>query len=264
MIKQAALLLVSFSSLSAFAAPGDLKVILPGKTHVLSRPEIEKKMPLASMTVADPVYKKEKTYEGFWLSDLLKSAGIDETSGDEIVFHCQDGYAPTVAFSKVGAQKGLVAFREKGLKGDWQKFRHGKSETTPAPYYVVWNTSDSAYPWPYQVVAIEVIDFKKKYDRLYPAGEAPDAKTAKGFQLFRNQCLKCHSINLQGGVLGPELNVPKNILEYRDEKVLAEFIRDAKSFRARTPMPSFPDLNDAAIQELLAYFRWAKDHKRTD
>jgi mono/diheme cytochrome c family protein len=83
----------------------------------------------------------------------------------------------------------------------------------------------------------------------------------KGFALFKNQCIRCHSLNLQGGEVGPELNSPKNVTEYWDKATLRAFIRDAASFRLKDKMPSFHQLTDENLDELLAYFIYMKGHK---
>ena len=42
---------------------------------------------------------------------------------------------------------------------------------------------------------------------------------------------------MKGGKMGPELNVPKNILEYRDREQLAAFIKNPQAFRFGSLMP---------------------------
>jgi hypothetical protein len=70
--------------------------------------------------------------------------------------------------------------------------------------------------WPYEVVAIELVNFRADVSRdLFFGHGGATQPWRKGFDLFRKECLKCHSLNLQGGDIGPELNVPQNITEYR-------------------------------------------------
>ncbi len=70
--------------------------------------------------------------------------------------------------------------------------------------------------------------------------------------------MRCHSISLTGGEAGPELNQPKNILDYRDEKTLRAFIRSASSFRTRSAMPEFKDLSEGDLDAILSYLKWTK------
>jgi mono/diheme cytochrome c family protein len=116
-------------------------------------------------------------------------------------------------------------------------------------------------PWPYQLVRIEAVSFARKYDRLYPQGVADGTPVKRGFVRFKDECLRCHSINLQGGDVGPELNTPKNILEYWDPKTARQFIRDPGSFRAKSKMPAFPHLTDPDLDDLFAYLSYMRERK---
>lgn len=253
----------SLSVARASSTSMDLKLVAAGRSQVVGLAELRKKLKETTITVEDPVFKKRKTYEGFLLADVLKAVGFGEIEGDEIVFHCADGYAPTLSFAKLKEQKALLAFRDKTARtGSWDRLKQGKAWITPAPYYLVWESGSESLPWPYQVVGLEIIRFKEKYAKIFPEGVPSGSPVYLGFDQFRGKCLKCHSLNLEGGVLGPELNVPKNITEYWDEKVLAQFIRNPGEFRARSKMPAFPELKDEELRALLEYLKWMKDHKQ--
>ena len=259
-----AALLVSVALAAPANSPTELRLETHGRSQSVTLSELKKKLPLATMTVKDHNYGgKQKTYEGFWLKDVLMVAGITDKSGDEIAFRCADGYTPTMPFAKLGSQKGLVAFREKGATGGWEKVRQGKALLSPAPYYLVWDTHEEVYPWPYQLVGIEVVSFKEKFDRIFPAGEDRASSVYRGFEHFRVSCLRCHSLNLQGGDVGPELNFPKNVTEYWEEKNLVQFIKNPGDFRARSKMPPFPQFKDQDIQDLMTYLRWIRERKRS-
>jgi hypothetical protein len=53
--------------------------------------------------------------------------------------------------------------------------------------------------------------------------------------------------------VGPELNVPRSIVEYRDAATIKAYVRDPASFRY-TSMPAHPHLSDADLDGLVAYF----------
>jgi mono/diheme cytochrome c family protein len=239
-----------------------------GDTHlVFSLAELKKKLAVQTITIQDPVYNHPVTFDAFNLEDvlkLLKTSG--QNSADEIVFGAVDGYAPSMPFSKFKGHVAYLAFQEHGRKDGkrWGVVEQGKTKLTPAPYYVVWKEGTAIgddFPWPYQLVRIELVRFQEKYAKIYPAGLAPNSPEMKGFMTFKTQCLRCHSVNLVGGDIGPELNTPKNILEYWNHDVLRAFIKNPGDFRAKDKMPPFPQFIDRDIDEIFAYFTYLKNHR---
>ena len=77
---------------------------------------------------------------------------------------------------------------------------------------------------------------------------------------FRDHCIKCHAINREGGRVGPELNVPQSIVEYRPEEQIRAYIRNPATFRYGA-MPPHPGLREAEMDALIAYFRAMSTHK---
>jgi mono/diheme cytochrome c family protein len=80
----------------------------------------------------------------------------------------------------------------------------------------------------------------------------------RGFDLFRQRCLRCHAIDGQGGRIGPDLNAPQSITSYRSETMIKAFIQRPSQFR-HSKMPDHTDLSAAQLDELYRYL-WAKGH----
>jgi hypothetical protein len=59
--------------------------------------------------------------------------------------------------------------------------------------------------------------------------------------------------NREGGRVGPDLNVPQSIVEYRPDAQIRAYIQNPATFRYGN-MPAHPDLNNADLDHLLAYF----------
>ena len=243
----------------------DLAVVLAGQSHRYTRSDLEHKLAIHTLTVADPDHDAPVRYDAFALTDLLALAGVAASHGDELVFVARDGYAPTVAYAALAINEAFIAFREHGNPKGFELVKQGKAWVSPAPYFLVWRAGKSLsaeFPWPYQLIRIEVVDFATKYAALYPRGVLPDEVELRGFRTYKTHCLRCHSINLQGGELGPELNVPKNVTEYWDGAHLRAFIYDASAYHAHSKMPAFAGaLSATEMDDLLAYLALMKTRK---
>lgn len=222
-----------------------------------------------SVAVEDPVYKKPKRYAGHRLADLLRKAWPEAdrwaAEGAVLVLRCIDGYAPSMDLARALSGDGIVATRDldRPVSDPWEPFPHGKETITPAPFYLVWRGVDAAdanYKWPYQLVSLAVETFDRRYGNAAPGDEASE-EARRGFRLFVQNCASCHSMNLVGGELGPELNVPRNITEYWPAEHLAGFIKAPDSYRARSKMPGFAHLADAERAAILAYLTAMRDRK---
>lgn len=251
-----------------------LEVVTPAGTRAFTLGELRRALPVDTAAVAhDPAYEgRAKRYAGFALDTLLALAGVRPSADEVLYFVASDGYRATLAEPAAHPRvRGVVAFADLDAPGGWEPVKHGAKSISPAPFYLVWSGGDSAAlrrPWPYQLARIEVVDPRRKYDRIYPTGVAADDPVARGFRAFAiesrggDQCVACHALNRQGGSVGPELNVPRNITEYRDDATLRAFIRNARSFRAGSAMPVFEGkLSEDEIGDILAYLRWMRAHK---
>ena len=95
--------------------------------------------------------------------------------------------------------------------------------------------------------------FEARNPHSAPGGEPAESPAWRGYRIFRDECVACHAINGEGGRVGPELNVPQSIVEYREATQLKAFIRNPRRFRY-TSMPAHEHLGGADLDALLAYF----------
>lgn len=249
--------------LSWQSAAHTLELRFDGKVVPLSLAELKQALPVKLVQIEDPVYHKTKRYQAFELAALLNRYQISlDATRHELVMTALDGYAPPVPISAVSRFPAYLAFAEEG-KADFQfeSVTLGKSTASPAPFYLIWQVDAKQaeqLPWPFQLVTIEKVDLAQQYAAMFPKTPSSTRSAAavqRGFQLFRQQCVRCHSINLQGGVVGPELNAPKNVTEYWSDQHLRGLIRDASSYRYRSKMPAFPELSPQDIDDILQYLR---------
>ena len=224
---------------------------------------------VAAVVIEDPYYKKKKSFLAFPLKEVL-ALGFGKTAKElakeELFFEALDGYVKPAKGARAVEDGGFIAFadadRSKGGVPGWEPIdRRGLD---PSPFYIVWarpgQTDTAGYPWPYQLSSIEIVHFETKFPHTLPKSAAAGTAAWKGFATFRAQCLACHSMNGEGGKIGPDLNVPQSIVEYRPIDQVKAYIRDPQTFRYSS-MPAHRDLTEAELDELVSYFTAMKSLK---
>lgn len=213
--------------------------------------------------ILDPAYHAEKRYRGWPLAGVLEAAlgALTLGPGQEVQLIAADGYTAVVPAAQLQGAEGVLAFADVDApEGEaWLPFQQGKRTVTPAPFYLVWDGIPYGpdHPWPYQLARLRVVDVAVAYGAAFPE-HAPEVRP--GFDLFKARCSACHSVNLVGGTLGPELNVPRSVTEYWPAEHLRGLIREPRAYRARSVMPAL-GLTDAEIDAVLAYLVAMGDHK---
>ena len=209
----------------------------------------------------DPVFKKVKKYEAIplkpYLEKLINTSNLD-TANTEIIFLCKDGYNPSMALSKVMQNEPYLAIRDlDALEGsNWMDTLQGKWN----PFYLIWTNhseGDKGYTWPY---GLKYLQFKTS-DAAYKAAFPLDKEQIAGFELYKEKCIKCHSMNMIGGVMGPEMNVPKNITEYWEVGDIKAFVKNPYSYRYNSKMPPVADLKEADLDKIIDYIAYMKGQK---
>jgi len=234
----------------------------------LSRSELTAACGVSRVEIAsDPYYAKRKTYLAIPLACALEQGfgkPIAAYRGENFFLHARDGYSKPASGDRLAEPGGWLAFADAAQPGatGWEPI--DRRQVDPGPFYLVWSGPKQADPhrdpWPYQLVAIEIAPFEARYPHTIPAGEPRDSPAWTGFAVFRSECVACHAINGEGGTIGPELNLPLSIVEYRPAEQLERFIRDPAQFRY-TSMPANPHLTQAQLDGLIAYFEAMRSRK---
>jgi cytochrome c2 len=220
---------------------------------------------IESAIVDNPTDSKVHTYEGISLTALLDNVfGSGWKVFDACKFTTMDGYQPIIPISSIITNYALIAVSERGHSGFTELKRSNGETVDPGPFFLVWkniqNKSQKRDPWlswPWQITGIELISFVREFPHSAPPIHATDMEQ-RGFLDFRQHCIKCHSINGDGGNVGPELNYPINVTEYWKEEWLARFIADPQSIRSNSKMiPFYRDVDNrqAIITSIIAYLK---------
>jgi mono/diheme cytochrome c family protein len=217
----------------------------------------------------DLVYKTPKQYQAYVLVEILEKLAVPESMNTDdlvVVFTAVDGYKVAMSYQDAHREAGYLAFEDHAAPNNeqWLPFKFGKQSITPGPFYLVWpkeNLDEWRYPWPFQIASISLQPAGTYYGAAAPS--AGDQEVTTGFNLFSRYCIRCHSINRSGGEVGPELNIPKNITEYFQERELPKFILNATAYRAGTKMPVFESLlSNGDAQAIVAYLQHMKSRKK--
>jgi cytochrome c2 len=237
----------------------------------LSLNELSQATNLTTLTVTNPADSKITSYQGVLLSTLLGQVfGESWKQSEAIKFVAEDGYRVIIPTALISIHTGLIATGETGQHGFKRIQRDNKESIDPGPFFLVWeNIQDTRakkehwLSWPWQLSSIELTTFAKENPNSAPP-ENSDVKAKQGFLDFQQHCIKCHTINGDGGHIGPELNFPANVTEYWHEDWLKRFINDPQSVRANSKMiPFYRDVEnrEQIIKSILVYLKAMKDKK---
>ena len=209
----------------------------------------------------DPFFKTAKKYRGYDLNPLIDSVIKSEhfdTAQAVIIFECIDGYKPVMDLYKIyDNAKGYIAIKDldSSVKRNWPD----SVEKIFTPYYLVWDDvkkEDNSFVWPFGLTGLRLLSKDQEYKNIYPYN---DSSLVKGFMLFRQNCMKCHSLNKTGGTMAPEFNFPKNITEYWKEEDIIAFAKNPSSYRYNSRMSPVTNVSDADFTEIIRYIKAMKD-----
>ncbi len=225
----------------------------------LTLAELAREVPSVTVTGYDPYYRRPKRFLAMPLEGILTAGFAGAVSGPlatrQFVLRATDGYTVPMAGERLLEPGGHLAVRDLDHPG-WEPI--GPQRANPAPAYLVWSrpeqTNLDTHPRPWQLAVIEVARFESVFPHTSPTGEPDGSQARRGYGLFGQLCIRCHAINREGGRVGPDLNVPRNITEYRPEAQIREYIRDPQRFRYGS-MPAHPGLSDGDLDALIAYLR---------
>lgn len=211
----------------------------------------------------DPYHQRAKRFAAVPIEAVLRAGfgSLDGLRARSFVLRARDGYTVPIDGARLLEGGAHLAVRDLD-EPTWARI--GPQRADPSPAYLVWSrasqTDLTTHPRPWQLASIEVARFEDVFPHTFPQGEARDGAAMRGFSIFARECVRCHAINREGGRVGPELNVPQSVVEYRPEAQLRAFIRDPRVFRY-SAMPAHPHLSERDLDGLIAYFHAMRARK---
>lgn len=210
----------------------------------------------------DHVFKTSKKYLAYPLKPILNyflSKNTLDSLTTEVEFVCKDGYTPSNAIIDLFSNEGFLAIKD--IDSGKDKFWPDSVRQKFSPFYLVWKNipyGDNKIAWPYGLTKIKLVNQGTIFKDIYPYD---DSSATFGFYLFKQHCLKCHSINKIGGNLGPELNYPKNILEYWSKEDIKKFTKNPSSYRYNSTMPALTELKNDQLEQIIDYLTYMSNNK---
>ena len=247
-------------------ASAAITFVRDGKTvATVTRADLEANAKPITLEGFDPYYGKNKRFRALDLKRVL-AKGFGSTDGFdklEFVLRARDGYAVPMRGALVMEDGAYVAVEDLDVAG-WEPI--GPQHANPGPFYLVWQKSEQtnldSHPRPWELEKIEIARFDAIYPHTSP-GEGASSLAQRGYDAFRDRCIKCHAINREGGHVGPDLNVPQSVTEYRPEDQIRAYIKNPATFRYGN-MPAHPDMKDDELDAIVAYLRAMKDRKHDE
>lgn len=206
---------------------------------------------------SDPYYGARKRFRAVPIAKLLElgfGEPLAKLRDDAFMLIALDGYAVPIEAARLLDDHAFVAFDDVDVPGFAPI---GPRKVSPLPTYLIWEgegrSNLESHPRPWQLASIERVSAETLYPHTRPQGAAEGSPALRGFHIFRERCIRCHAINREGGSVGPELNVPQSIVAYRPEPQIRAYIQNPLTFRYGA-MPANPDLSEADLDALIAYF----------
>lgn len=207
----------------------------------------------------DGYYHRTRRFRAMRLDRVLAEGFRGAVTGPlatkQFVLRARDGYTVPISGERLLEPGAYLAVRDLDRPG-WEPI--GPQHANPGPAYLVWREPSQVdletHPRPWQLAVIEVARFETAFPHTAPEGEPEGSLARRGYAIFTDQCIRCHAINREGGRVGPDLNVPMNVTEYRPEAQIRAYIRNPLSFRYGA-MPAHPNLAEQDLDGLLGYLR---------
>lgn len=225
-----------------------------------------------SITVPDALYGKPMTYRVIPLAEILKDAG--RAPDDYVETRAADGFTiplPGRLLDPANAAQAEAFLAIEDPAAKWAILPDNLEKQSAGPFYIVWKLTGPAHVsrdyWSAQLAGLKVIDSPLK---RWPGHDVrPDVPAADrirtGLDRYVALCVTCHKFNNEGGAgaaAGPDLGMPKNVVDAFDKVTLKKWIRSPKSVKADAKMPRFDDtaLSDADLDAMIAWLAYKKQN----
>jgi mono/diheme cytochrome c family protein len=243
---------------------GELAGLPAGIVRYLTREDL-KAMPQVSYRVTDDAnFDGAVQISGVELEVLARALGA---SGEKalIVAVCGDLYRAHYPRAYVEAHRPVLVLEINGKEpAGWPK-RKESAGTGMEPYLIshrqftpsfkiLGDEEEAQIPW--GVARLEFRNEETVFAGITPRGaKASDSAVQAGYQIARQNCLRCHGPASYGHLKGQLNWAGIAFFVEASPKDFAAYVRNPKTVVKTAEMPGNPGYDDATVEALTAYFR---------
>jgi hypothetical protein len=253
---------------SARSSAGDLEVGgelagLPKGTVRYVRYEDLLGLPLETYTVSDDTnFHGKAEIAGVALTTLAKLFG-QAAHSDLIVAICYDKYRSNYPSDYLAAHHPILVLKINGqLRDKWPPSEYGGklgpyliSHPNFTPSFSVLSHKDEAQI-PFGVTRLEFRTESVVFGAIRPDGRwVKDSPVWQGYQIARQDCYRCHSMNGEGGEMAARSWLILAAWAATDPTQFEHYIHNPKSIMSSAKMPVHSEYDERTLAALTAYFR---------
>ncbi len=221
------------------------------------------KLQQVRLTVSDDSnFKGKAEISGVYLGQLLQTLAVAD-KGTLIAAICDDGYEAHYSAEYRTAHHPILVLRVNGKQPVRTSRRSDDGNYGPylvsqalfVPRYRVFAYTEEAQN-PNGVLELRFEKETKVSEATKPPGAfAAGSLPIKGYQIARENCLRCHNAGAYGGHKSGKSWEALEHIAQANPTTFAHYIRDPRSINALAQMPGFPAYDNATLSVLIAYFQ---------
>jgi len=217
----------------------------------------------ATFTVTDDANFPDKAeLAGVSLAELMQTLHVPDEK-TLVAAICDDGYEahyssnyraahdPFLVLTINGTAPALI--KRSGEAGAYGPYLISHSRFVPR-YRILSHSEESQIP--NGVIELRFLNEDEVLQAIRPRGNfAGDAPQTRGYQIAKENCLRCHNAGVYGGhKAGITWSVLGKIARKRP-RFFRAYIRDPQAESDYAEMPGFPEYDDATLAALTEYFQ---------
>lgn len=187
---------------------------------------------------------KKTKYIGISLNDVMKDAGINPSSVEEVVFNCLNGFKPFLNYQLFKNREAYLTYKTATGSPFTRFSQKTKKIIELSPYYLVWKLDDLHFSQREKyssIYKIQAIDFKTNLFKL----PFDNNHIMDGFNTYKRYCISCHKLNDVGGTISSDLMQSKYL---NDMSGFINYVINPSKINPSSEMLPFPKFSNQFVK----------------